>query len=85
MKFNRSEIMKAAWKKFNRFDLTFAQALHLAWAEAKLAAMRFNVWAESFGMSEPVLLGGNLTNDEAEELVYWKKSRYDRVWTVKAA
>lgn len=84
MKFNRSEIMKTAWNKFSRFDLTFAQALRLAWAEAKLAAMRFDVWGESFGMDEPVLLGSNLTNDQAEELRYWEKSQYDFV-TVKAA
>lgn len=84
MKFNRSEIMKTAWRKFTHFDLTFAQALHLAWAEAKLAAMRFNVWGENFGMEEPVLLGSNLTNDQAEELRYWKKYQYDFV-TVKAA
>ena len=83
MKFNRSEIMKTAWKKFNRFNLTFAQALRLAWVEAKLAVTRFNVYGERFS-EEPVLLGSNLTSDQAEELKYWQKCYYDFI-TIKVA
>lgn len=83
MKFNRSEIMKAAWKKFNRFDLTFAQALHLAWAEAKMAAARYNVYGEDFGC-ERVLIASGVTQDRAGELEWFHKTRYDRI-VVKAA
>ena len=83
MKFNRSEIMKAAWKKYSRFDITFAQALRLAWVDAKMAVARFNVWGENFN-EEPVLLGSNLTYDQAGELKWRKETSYDFV-EIKAA
>lgn len=43
MKYNRSEIMKAAWKLFKMFKscispLSFAECLHRAWVKAKAAA-----------------------------------------------
>ena len=84
MKYNRSEIMKAAWNKFNRFDLTFAQALKLAWAEAKMAAARYNVFGQSIGC-EAVLIEGGVNADRAGELEWWNKTRYDRIWMVKVA
>ena len=83
MKFNRSEIMKAAWKKFSRFDLTFAQALRLAWAEAKMKAARYDVWGESFN-AHPVLIASGVTQDRAGELEWFYKTSYDRI-VVKAA
>lgn len=82
--FNRSEIMKAAWNKFNRFDLTFAQALKLAWAEAKMATVRYNVFGQSIGC-EAVLIEGGVNADRAGELEWWNKTRYDRIWMVKVA
>lgn len=84
MKYNRSEIMKAAWNKFNRFDLTFAQALKLAWAEAKMSAIRYNVFGQSIGC-EAVLIEGGVNADRAGELEWWNKTRYDRIWMVKVA
>ena len=44
MKYNKSEIMKAAWKRFNackklvkQYRETFSQSLKVAWAQAKEA------------------------------------------------
>lgn len=37
MKYNLSEIMKAAWKNYNKYDITFGEALHRAWLSAKAA------------------------------------------------
>ncbi len=62
MKYNRSEIMKAAWRKFRRFDLTFAQALRFAWMEARDAAP---IWAV-YGDGEQIASG--LTYDRAGAL-----------------
>ena len=84
MKFNRSQIMKTAWFKYTCCNLTFAQALKLAWAEAKMAAARYNVFGQSIGC-EAVLIEGGVNADRAGELEWWNKTRYDRVWTVKAA
>ena len=83
MKFNRSAIMQTAWKKYRRFDLTFAQALRLAWVEARLAAARFDVWGESFN-AHPVLIASGVTQDRAGELEWFYKTSYDRI-VVKAA
>ena len=62
MKYNRSEIMKAAWRKFRRFDLTFAQALRMAWMEARDAAP---IWAV-YGDGKQIASG--LTYDRAGAL-----------------
>ena len=35
MKYNRAKIMSAAWKIFHKGVQTFAQALRMAWANAK--------------------------------------------------
>lgn len=39
MKYNKSEIMKAAWCKVRRFGWAMSNALRIAWMEAKRAAM----------------------------------------------
>lgn len=83
MKFNRTAIMQTAWKKYRRFDLTFAQALRLAWMEARLAAARFDVWGERFN-ANPVLIASGVTHDRAGELEWFYKTSYDRI-VVKAA
>ena len=83
--YNRSEIMKAAWYKYRHFDITFAQALRLAWVDARQAAARYNVYGERFGMTDPELIESGV---DAERVAYLKdlhEYRYDRVWTVKAA
>ena len=35
MKYNLSQIMTQAWKIFRKAEITFAEALHRAWASAK--------------------------------------------------
>lgn len=84
MKFNRSEIMKAAWRKFNRFDLTFAQALRLAWAESKMAAARYNVFGQCIGC-DAVQIASGVNGDRAGELEWLHKCSFDRIWTVMVA
>ena len=84
MKFNRSEIMKAAWCKCRRFDITFAQALRLAWMQDRLAATRYNVWGECFN-GAPVLIASGVTDDRAGELEWLNKCCYDRLWRTTAA
>lgn len=83
MKFNRTAIMQTAWKKHRRFDLTFAQALRLAWMEAKMAAARFDVWGQCIG-GEPELIASNVGDERASELEWLKKPLYDRVWRCAA-
>ena len=84
MKFNRSEIMKAAWNKVRRFGMAKSTALRLAWYEAKIAAQTYNVYGESFGMEAPVLIASGVSFDRAGEIEWLNKYRYDRI-TVKAA
>ena len=84
MKFDRSKIMKAAWRKFNHFDLTFSQALRLAWAEARMAAARYNVFGQCIG-SEAVLIASGVNGDRAGELEWFHKCSFDRIWTVMVA
>lgn len=84
MKFNRRAIMTAAWAKYRRTSLTFAQALRTAWAEARMAAARYNVYGERFGMEAPELIACGVTQERAGELKWWNKCRYDHI-TIKAA
>jgi len=84
MKFNRSEIMKAAWSKFRRFSITFAQALRMAWYEARIAAARYTVYGQRIGQ-EAVVIASNVNDDRAAELEWRNKCSYDRIWRVMAA
>ena len=84
MKYDRRVIMTAAWAKHRHTALTFAQALRLAWAEARMAAARYNVYGERFGMEAPELIASAVTQEHAGQLEWWHKCRYDRI-TIKAA
>lgn len=84
MKFNRSEIMKAAWNKIRRFHMDKHTALRLAWMEAKQAVQRYNVYGECFGMDAPELIYGGVSFDRANEVEWLYKYRYDRI-TIKVA
>lgn len=79
MKYNRSEIMRTAHRKYSSFTLTFAQALHMAWAEARMKAARYNVYGERFGMDGMVLIVGNVDMKHAAEIEEMNKCRYDRI------
>ena len=83
MKFDRRAIMKAAWAKYRRTVLTFPQALHLAWVDARFAAMRFNVFGQRIG-GEPVLIAEAVDNDRAGSLEWFWKCSYDRIWRTAA-
>lgn len=84
MKFNRSQIMKTAWFKYNRCNLTFAQALKLAWAMAKMEAARYNVFGQCIG-HDAVLIASGVNGDRAGELTWQNKCYYDRIWPVMVA
>lgn len=84
MKYNRSEIMKAAWNKFNRFNLTFAQALRMAWYEAKKAVERFNVYGEQIFNGKRLVLASGVTYEKACMLKEHLKYRYDIIDIVAA-
>lgn len=68
--YDRRAIMKAAWNKFNRFDLTFAQALRMAWMEAKDAAPIWSVYGDG------KLIASGLTFNRAGELEDMYKFNY---------
>lgn len=48
MKFNRSKIMRVAWKLFRKGAQSFAAALRMAWANAKIV----NAVKEAAGITE---------------------------------
>lgn len=83
MKYNRREIMKAAWYKHRMFGMEFSAALRLAWYDAKAAAPIHSVWGQRIG-GEPELIARGVTLDRAGELEWQKKYHYDRI-TIKAA
>ena len=82
MKYNRSEIMKAAWRNYRRYSVSFSEALRMAWYEAKKAAARYNV----YGIHDDsvVLLLANATDSAAQECKYINRYRFD-VIQIKAA
>lgn len=84
MKYNRHEIMKNAWNKVRRFNMTMSTALRLAWYEAKNAVQTFNVYGERFGMEAPVMIASGVNFERASEIEWRNRNRYDRI-TVKAA
>lgn len=79
MKYDRREIMRAAHRKCRHFDLTFSQALHLAWVEAKLAASRYNVYGENIASDSRHLLASGVDWDEAGRTEWYNKYCYDRI------
>jgi hypothetical protein len=84
MKYNRREIMKNAWFKVRRFNMTMKDAMRIAWYEAKKAAQRFNVYGESFYMDTPVLIASGVSFDRAGEIEWQNKCRFANI-IIKAA
>ena len=84
MKYNRSEIMKAAWRNYRHYCVSLSEALRMAWYEAKKAAARYNVYAMSIHDDSVVLLLANATDNAAQECKYLNRYRFDAI-TVKAA
>ena len=82
MKYNRSEIMKAAWRNYRRYNVSFSEALRMAWYEAKKAAARYNVY--SVHDDSVVLLLANATDNAAQECKYMNRYRFDAI-QIKAA
>ena len=83
MKYNRSEIMKAAWMRFkhNRyFNGTFAESLHLEWSKAKQAAARYDVWGDSFN-GELKKLASGVTDEEAAKIADLWRTDFDYIET----
>ncbi|HNW86698.1 MAG TPA: hypothetical protein PKJ47_07155 [Candidatus Limiplasma sp.] len=84
MKYNRSEIMKAAWRNYRRYSVSFSEALRMAWYEAKKAAARYNVYGKRIHDDSMVLLLANVTDNTAQEYKYMNRNRFD-VIQIKAA
>ena len=82
--FNRSEIMKAAWKNFDRFDITFAQALRLAWYDAKKAVAKYIVYGEQLFNGNRLVLASGVTYEKACMLKEHLQYRYDIIDIVAA-
>lgn len=71
--YNKSEILKAAWKAFRSSDVTFSQALIQAWRDAKNPSYRIQK-TKSFILSYAFQYGWNKASvrdmaDEAETIV----------------
>jgi hypothetical protein len=82
--FNRSEIMKTAWKKFDRFDITFAQALRMAWYEAKKAVPKYVVYSEQLFNGKRLVLASGINYEKACMLKEHLQYRYDIIDIVAA-
>ncbi|MDY2655830.1 MAG: hypothetical protein SOV75_02345 [Candidatus Limiplasma sp.] len=63
--YNRREIMTTAWTKHRRFGIPFAQALRLAWYEAKRDVARYTVIVVRIATGAENVLGDGLTFDQA--------------------
>lgn len=80
MKYNRREIMTAAWYKYRRtahMGISFGQCLRLAWYDAKAAnnyGKTFEVWCET----EHGMRMIDRTNDESE--AYRRLAYASRAW-----
>lgn len=80
MKYNRREIMKAAWSLYRRASaLTFAEALHRAWAHAKMAMMRYDVIGYDIYCDRETVIARNVDADTAAQIEYRNRWRYDSV------
>ena len=84
MKYNRSEIMKAAWRNYHRYSVSFSEALRMAWYEAKKAVARYNVYGMRIRDDSVVLLLANATDNAAQECKYLNRYRFDTI-TIKVA
>ncbi len=84
MKYNRSEIMKAAWRNHRCYAVSFSEALRMAWYEAKKAVARYNVFGFRIHDDSMVQLLANVANYAAQECKYLNRYRYDII-TIKAA
>ena len=68
MKYNRSEIMKAAWRNYRRYGVSFSEALRMAWYEAKKAVARYIVYGMRIHDDSVVLLLANATDNAAHNM-----------------
>lgn len=78
MKYNKSEIMKRAWKlkkSYNCRSLTFGQCLSRAWDEAKQAAAENAYYGVKFENGMEITM-----NDVTRTLNRWTKNGMDRVY-----
>lgn len=80
--YNRREIMTTAWTKHRRFGVPFAQALRLAWYEAKQRVARYTVIGVRLATGAETVLGDGLTFDEAGRVEWYNKCRYDAIRVV---
>ena len=83
--YNRREIMDRAWGLYRTCKkVTFADALRMAWREARMALVRYNVYGENIYNGRRELLLSNATDEAAQQCKWMNKSRYDIV-EVRAA
>lgn len=78
MKYNRSEIMKAAWQRVRK-GWAMKDALRVAWMDAKRPYLRYNVYGYQIYNDSLVLLRANCTDDQAGEAKWLNQYRYDRI------
>ena len=81
---NRSEIMKAAWRNYRCYSVSFSEALRMAWYEAKKATARYNVYGKRIHDDSVVLLLANVTDNAAQECKHMNRYRFDAI-QIKAA
>lgn len=81
--YNHREIMTTAWTKHRRFGIPFAQALRLAWYEAKRDVARYTVIGVRLATGAETVLGDGLTIDQAGELEWQLKCQYDAIRVVE--
>jgi len=79
MKYNKSEIMTRAWAIYRRYNVSFADALRKAWKEAKIAALRYDVYGENMFYGQRKLLLANATHEEARKCEWYNKNSYDMI------
>lgn len=82
--YNRSQIMTAAWRRCRKFGTPFAQALRMAWYEAKAAVQRYDVYGERIYDESRERLAKGVSYDEAGHVEWLNKCRFDRVVIVAA-
>ena len=95
MKYNRSEIMKAAWSNYRLWQYvpgyTFARALQLAWHYAKKAAeeakpvVLYNVVGYKLHNGSREVIAKGVNSDRAAEIKWQNQCQYDGIEIVKAA
>lgn len=83
--YNRSEIMKAAWKFHKRYDVAMNVALRRAWYEAKKAIQKYVVYGEQLFNGNRLVLASGVNYEKACMLKEHLKYRYDIIDVVLAA